>query len=1463
MRLFGFPLKSERKSSHHSSCSDRNNGVSHPPNKMGKGLIKKLFSKQQKSAGTRESLTLKQTSEIASPPSGSANGASNSKNNNVAQNDLSEKKAIINSMEKSKSSVKDSGNFESVKETSITPAVGANLNKVTVTVADDIERLSVQDININNDEHPTDSTATVESKATTQKNGSSGRSHTLNNVRMSCGIPNHSKTKVVIKSTASSNDPLRNAAYNSIPLLDIVKLPRGGISLHTEAVGRIQFGIPPETIKDSMRLGLSVPQVYIVPVERFCREMGAALGVNLAEFEFPAYFNFFINKKRCTLLVDSNDAERNIRRVFSETLLGPAQFRRTENPIEYEDEDFAPNFPKDQRPNFIKELKYFRTNPDGSELTLETLLKFCHFEKPGESGVHENLAIPPVYQPDGKGNPSFSNPEQSDEPEITSEIKEDDDSDVEEVVEMKVPTEEEMAKYEEKKRKSWTYSYAKYAGEVATVYPANATDDQIASKSCKRVEVFKLPGGTEYIVHDIDENNFIIGKARFSGNVRVSDTLSVIGYEGRGSIDSKGSTSDKDSRTGLNRKGSGLNHPLNDPVLPPTFHPPSFGVTVLGNSHGFDQSGSVSGYVLWINGRGIMIDPPPYSSATLEREGIRPRTIVGIILTHCHADHDAGAFQKVLIGSPVVVITTPTIYKSFIRKYSALSALSPALLRHSHRHKPAIIGAPLRFQGATFRFTYTLHTIPCVGFRVEWRGRSIVFTGDHYNNPPAIDNLEETGVLSKARANDLRELPIQETDLILHEAGIPPIHTPFEVLMNLPTHIKKRLYVVHTSNLPENCDLNIAPVGTEGTLRLDTVNTQSPKPSMKSMRQIMENESWEDDFRFQSMWNASEYGSSGVESSVSRGLSRQTSISSSIEPPLVSLRPTSSTDAWYILNLLSAVPFLSSLSYASTMEVLETAKVDAFCVNEIVVPANRRKEVLCVVWEGTCMEREATATLDETDSKNRNPNERRTSTFQDYQGKHTPLDSKSKKKLGAVWHAGDWTGPRALQPEKRLSGESSSCTHFDIVAMAQEGVKVITVEFSNLHKILKSGSSLYRTYLSRRANISVADIPPCLQNAPSNHQFQDAVKKLSVIELLECNSALRKLSAVQKRHLESLAEGPVYFSAGKRLWQSQATVDKAFIVVAGTVSFVQKRRNAGSVGNARTSKDTSDLITSMKMTVDDEYGGHSTQISVGEAMLLDSMRVIQELNSRKGHLSSNSSISSTSSEERDSRQQHVSTNVASQTTNGKEQNEEFFRLKNGLQQRADSFGGHPKQAKRDSFSTQTSVSVEESHDDTSHFSEASSNPKSQQKVGNEAAMMRKRSSRDRYANKVLGRLYSRRAFTAGLVFSRGHFLGDVSKMFAGQLASSYNNETTQDDDHSGKYGFGDKIEGRDSNSAEAPIGELIIYEKEGDQHIVHNSTLAAGKNGCVVLVFPDTSLIPFLDEYPGLLLTLLGTQVVV
>ncbi len=86
------------------------------------------------------------------------------------------------------------------------------------------------------------------------------------------------------------------------------------------------------------------------------------------------------------------------------------------------------------------------------------------------------------------------------------------------------------------------------------------------------------------------------------------------------------------------------------------FDPPLFGVTVLGASHGFDPAGSTSGYIIWINGRGIMLDPPPFSSFLLKKHAIPSSLIESVIISHCHADHDAGAFQKILESQKIEVL---------------------------------------------------------------------------------------------------------------------------------------------------------------------------------------------------------------------------------------------------------------------------------------------------------------------------------------------------------------------------------------------------------------------------------------------------------------------------------------------------------------------------------------------------------------------------------------------------------------------------------------------------------------------------------------------------------------------------------------------------------------------------------------------------------------------------------------
>lgn len=75
------------------------------------------------------------------------------------------------------------------------------------------------------------------------------------------------------------------------------------------------------------------------------------------------------------------------------------------------------------------------------------------------------------------------------------------------------------------------------------------------------------------------------------------------------------------------------------------FIPPDFGVTILGSSHGFDPNGSTSGFIVWIFGRGIMVDPPPFTNDYMRNLGINYSLINGVIISHCHADHDAGAFH--------------------------------------------------------------------------------------------------------------------------------------------------------------------------------------------------------------------------------------------------------------------------------------------------------------------------------------------------------------------------------------------------------------------------------------------------------------------------------------------------------------------------------------------------------------------------------------------------------------------------------------------------------------------------------------------------------------------------------------------------------------------------------------------------------------------------------------------------
>jgi CRP-like cAMP-binding protein len=251
------------------------------------------------------------------------------------------------------------------------------------------------------------------------------------------------------------------------------------------------------------------------------------------------------------------------------------------------------------------------------------------------------------------------------------------------------------------------------------------------------------------------------------------------------------------------------------------FRPPSFGITVLGSSHGFDPAGKTTGFVLWLNQRGILVDPPCDATYVLREAGISPRAVDAVVLTHCHADHDTGVFQKIVEAGRVSLYTTPTILGSFLRKYVAITEEPEESLRHLFVFHPVIIGASQKIAGADFRFFYALHSVPTLGFECRWGGQSFYYSGDTLWDAGRIAAMHAEGILGDERRAALLHFPQHHT-LVLHEAGIPPIHTPAANLAALPEDVRDRLRLIHIAeaDLPKDRGLRLARTGFDETIVL-------------------------------------------------------------------------------------------------------------------------------------------------------------------------------------------------------------------------------------------------------------------------------------------------------------------------------------------------------------------------------------------------------------------------------------------------------------------------------------------------------------------------------------------------------------------------------------------------------------------------------------------------------------------
>ena len=252
------------------------------------------------------------------------------------------------------------------------------------------------------------------------------------------------------------------------------------------------------------------------------------------------------------------------------------------------------------------------------------------------------------------------------------------------------------------------------------------------------------------------------------------------------------------------------------------YSPPNFGITVIGSGHGFDPGEKTTGFIIWINRRGILVDPPVNTTRWIKENKINPKLIGDLILTHCHADHDSGTLQKILEERKIRLHTTKTIKESFLKKYSVITDIPCKFLEKMFDFHPVVIGKIHEILSGKFVFKYSFHSIPTIWFETYFYDKSLVYSADMFNHPPSIKEIERKKIMSKARAEEFLNFPWNHS-IIIHEAGIPPIHTPVQFLEELSDEIKDKLYLIHVSQktIPEGSGLKLAKSGIENTIICD------------------------------------------------------------------------------------------------------------------------------------------------------------------------------------------------------------------------------------------------------------------------------------------------------------------------------------------------------------------------------------------------------------------------------------------------------------------------------------------------------------------------------------------------------------------------------------------------------------------------------------------------------------------
>jgi CRP-like cAMP-binding protein/ribonuclease BN (tRNA processing enzyme) len=244
--------------------------------------------------------------------------------------------------------------------------------------------------------------------------------------------------------------------------------------------------------------------------------------------------------------------------------------------------------------------------------------------------------------------------------------------------------------------------------------------------------------------------------------------------------------------------------------------PPTFGVSFVGTGSGFSPYRRTTSFVLWIGGKGVLVDPLMDPWVELNRLGIDPVDVPSVLLTHCHADHDAGMVRAILHHRTTRLITSGVVFQSFLRKARAVVGTDIRGYLDFVETNP---GDTLAMGNARIVISSAFHSIPTIRFEVfytdERLGKdiSIAYSGDTCFDPTKIQAMHRQGIIDERRVDELLHFGFR-ADLLIHEAGRESIHTSAEEIRHFPEEVRKKLILVHTESGSEDvAGLRVAAEG--------------------------------------------------------------------------------------------------------------------------------------------------------------------------------------------------------------------------------------------------------------------------------------------------------------------------------------------------------------------------------------------------------------------------------------------------------------------------------------------------------------------------------------------------------------------------------------------------------------------------------------------------------------------------